>query len=321
MHGKAPLMLDHPATDERRGWEEEVAATKRQQAISSLTRVGVPTVAAAVVGFLYFDEASRSIASALDGSTVARLAQDNESGQFVQNFLLVIDILFAILAGNTYRELYEQQEEIYMALYIEVSTAKSLLEQLTLVGQGRAWYPAALRAMEAYVSEDLRPFEITPTWVVTREGERRDPLETILFLTSVGVPSNTYDSVRDLRTARGARLGASQRKFPLLGITLLYVLAGVELFSFPLLGAGTAQLSELPEAPLVSILELQATLFAALCGAIILVLRIIQELWQKAGGVFNIDGELQIMVFGLEEELRQRLAGTATGARAEREPR
>ena len=40
--------------------------------------------------------------------------------------------------------------------------------------------------------------------------------------------------------ARGYRLGAMQRKFPLLGIALLYLLAGVELLAFPLLGAGTA---------------------------------------------------------------------------------
>ena len=38
--------------------------------------------------------------------------------------------------------------------------------------------------------------------------------------------------------ARGHRLGAMQRKFPSLGIALLYVLAVVELLAFPLLGAG-----------------------------------------------------------------------------------
>jgi len=45
---------------------------------------------------------------------------------------------------------------------------------------------------------------------------------------------------RDLRQARGQRLGALQRKFPVLGLSLLYVLAALELFAFPLLGAGTA---------------------------------------------------------------------------------
>ena len=42
-----------------------------------------------------------------------------------------------------------------------------------------------------------------------------------------------------------------------LGISLLYVLAAIELIAFPLLGAGTAGLSEVPELPTVSILDLQ----------------------------------------------------------------
>ena len=45
------------------------------------------------------------------------------------------------------------------------------------------------------------------------------------------------------------------------------------------------------------------------CGCLVLVLRIIQELWQASGGVFNVDGVLQQMVFGLEEELQLRLRG------------
>jgi hypothetical protein len=39
----------------------------------------------------------------------------------------------------------------------------------------------------------------------------------------------------------------------------------------------------------VGILTLQSILFAFLCGAHMLVLRIIQELWQSSGGVFNVD--------------------------------
>ena len=36
-------------------------------------------------------------------------------------------------------------------------------------------------------------------------------------------------------------------------------------------------------------------------------LRIIQELWLSAGGVFNVDEVLQQMAFGLEEELAARM--------------
>ena len=55
----------------------------------------------------------------------------------------------------------------------------------------------------------------------------------------------------------------------------------------------------------------QSFLFAMLCGAHMLVLRIIQELWQSSGGVFNVDEVLQTMVLGLEEELEMRLRGQA----------
>ena len=60
-----------------------------------------------------------------------------------------------------------------------------------------------------------------------------------MFMTSVGVPSVIYETVKNLRQARGHRLGACQRKFPRLGIWLLYILALLELAAFPLLGAGT----------------------------------------------------------------------------------
>ena len=126
-------------------------------------------------------------------------------------------------------------------------------------------------------------------------------------MTSIGEPSVVYETVKDLRQARGARLGAFQRKFPVLGMVLLYVLAALELFAFPLLGAGTANISNSPELLSVSILELQSLLFASVCGCLVLVLRIIQELWQASGGVFNVDDVLQQMVVGLEEELTLRL--------------
>jgi hypothetical protein len=127
-----------------------------------------------------------------------------------------------------------------------------------------------------------------------------------MYLTSVGVPSIVYETVKNLRQARGYRLGAMQRKFPFLGIGLLYLLAAVELLAFPLLGAGTASIA--------GVLSLQSFLFAMLCGAHMLVLRIIQELWQSSGGVFNVDEVLQQMVFGLEEELELRAQAASPSA-------
>ena len=239
--------------------------------------------------------------------------------------------------GSAYTELYQQQEAIYLALYGEVAVAKSLLEQLTLVGQGRPWYPSALKCMDNYITNDLRRLDIKPVEQLSGARSRRssskakhsahtapqpfshalfflaltarpaeDPLESIMYMTSVGVPSIVYETVRDLRQARGERLGACQRKFPFIAIFLLYALAGLEVSAFPLLGAGTAAQAEAPELITVSILELQSLIFASVCGCLVLVLRIIQELWQASGGVFNVDDVLQQMVVGLEEELTLR---------------
>jgi len=36
---------------------------------------------------------------------------------------------------------------------------------------------------------------------------------------------------------------------------------------------------------------------------------VVGELWRPAGGAYNVDGVLAIMVRGLEEELEARLAG------------
>ena len=64
----------------------------------------------------------------------------------------VVGLLFSILAGNAYAALYQQQESIFFTLYQEVSEAKSLLEQMTLVCQGRPFYLTALARMRDYVS-------------------------------------------------------------------------------------------------------------------------------------------------------------------------
>mmetsp|Transcript_3556 Transcript_3556/g.11414 ORF Transcript_3556/g.11414 Transcript_3556/m.11414 type:complete len:508 (+) Transcript_3556:1-1524(+) len=280
---------------ERKRASKRRFAIRTTQAINTLMRVALPTIVASVLGLLYFDNVSLYIRSLLDVGAIGMLMADE--AQFVQNFLTVIGLLFSILAGNAYSALYEQQEAIYFALFQEVSEAKSLLEQTTLVCQGRPFYQAALHYIRLYVKRDLRQLDVPPAQLLSSKP-MDDPLESIMYITSVGVPSVVYETVKNLRQARGYRLGAMQRKFPALGIGLLYLLAMIELLAFPLLGAGSAGSA--------SILTLQSILFAFLCGAHVLVLRIIQELWQASGGVFNVDEVLQQMVFGLEEELELR---------------
>jgi hypothetical protein len=243
----------------------------------------------------------------LDSSSIRFLSSDEI--QFIPSFLTVLSLLFSILAGNAYQSLYNQQESIYFALYAEVSEAKSLLEQMALVCNGRPFYRDALAMMRTYVEEDLRRLDVPPADLMARTPSA-DPLESIMYLTSVGVPSVIYETVRDLRQARGYRLGAMQRKFPRLGVVLLYILALLELAAFPLLGAGTAV-----GAP-ASIFNVQGALFGGLCGATTLVLRIIQELWRTSGGAFNVDAVLTKMVAGLSEELELRASNAVAFERS-----
>ena len=290
----ATLKKQHP--------EIAQAATSRQKSLffKTLSRVALPSLLTTLAGIFYFGEVSLYLRKILDPEALLVLGMDES--QFMQNFQTVIGLLFSILAGSAYSSLYAQQESIVFALYAEVSEAKSLLEQVTLVCQGRPMYGKTLAYIKEYVENDLRKFE-TPPADLLAERPADDPLESIMYLTSVGVPSVVYETVRSLRQARAYRLGAMQRKFPGLGIVLLYVLGILVLVPFPLLSAGG-----LPSMT-TGILLVQGSLFGALAGSIVLCLRIIQELWQSSGGVFNVDEVLLKMVSGLEEELDIRSSG------------
>jgi len=218
---------------------------------------------------------------------------------FVGHFLAIVSLLFSILAGNSYTALYSQNEAIFTALFAEVSEAKALMEQIALVCSGRPFYRSALENIQRYVSSDLRRLEQPPAVLVACKP-RDDPLESILYLTSVGVPSAVYETVRSLRQRRGDRLGAAQRKLPPVQIALLYVLGALNLLSFVFLGTQVAS----GEAS-----QLCRALFALLMGAMIMTMRVIHELWTPFGGAYNVDGVLAIMIRGLEDELQQRLQG------------
>ena len=220
-----------------------VVETRAKVAQTTLARVALPTLLSTLVAYVYFDNLSLLIRSTLEDGTIRLVARDE--AQFIQNFLTSMGLLFTILAGTAYSALYRQQEDIYEALYSEVlspellhslprapprrpfrpapstprqvTEAKSLLEQLCLIGAGRPFYGAALRCMQGYVKDDLRRLDIPPAELLSRKP-MNDPLEQIMLMTSVGVPSVIYDTLKDLRLARAYRLGAMQRKFPFLGI-------------------------------------------------------------------------------------------------------
>ncbi len=220
-----------------------VVNTKKEKfryQLITLLRVGIPSIISGITAFFVFPFLALFLASLVnDAGVFAVLSQD--SSQFVQNFLTVSGLLFSILIGQTYAFLYQQQEAIFYALFNEVTEAKSLLEQVALVCQGRTMYAKVLESISKYVSNDLKQLQADPAVLISARPVD-DPLESIMYMTSVGVPSSVYETVRSLRQARASRLGALQRKLPRVHMLLLWLLAGIELISFPLLGAGTQTL-------------------------------------------------------------------------------
>ena len=209
--------------------------------------------------------------------------------------------------------MYQQTENVYYALFNEVTEAKSLLEQVALVCQGRSMYSRCLECIYKYVVDDLKKLQSDPA-VLLSARPSEDPLESIMYMTSVGVPSTVYETVRSLRQARAGRLGALQRKLPAAHSWLLWILAAIELVSFPLLGAGTQVIGG------YRILTVEGILFGVMTAGIVLTLRVVQELWRPAGGAYNVDGVLNTMVKGLEEELVARRAGNAVYGATQKAP-
>jgi hypothetical protein len=270
----------------------------------TVLRVGVPSLAAATVANLVYTPAAMALATYLDDSGVfAVVSQD--SSQYIQNILTTSGLVFSILVGQTYYFMYQQQEAIYLALFEEVTMAKSLLEQVALVCQGReSLYKRILTCIDRYVREDLNKFGSIEPSLLLSSRPVDDPLEDILYLTSVGEPSIVYETVRSLRQARSYRLGALQRKLPDIHMTLLWILAAIVLMVFPLLGAGVQTIGG------IGILHVQAWYLSFIVFGIFLTMGVVTELRNPGDlGAYNAQLVLAVMVTGLEEELEERLQG------------
>lgn len=146
-----------------------------------------------------------------------------------------------------------------------MTEAKSLLEQVALVSQGRSMYLTCLSSIARYVREDLlggtitggdasrsdkskisASPSVTPS-VILSARPVDDPLESILYLTSVGIPGHIYDTVRSLRQARSRRLGAMQRKVPTIHILMMWIIGVTLILTFPtLIGVGGTSWATLP---------------------------------------------------------------------------
>jgi hypothetical protein len=182
--------------------------------------------------------------------------------------------------------------------------AKSLLEQVALVCQGRdLLYHRILECLDKYVQMDLTNFS-NPA-VMLSDRPENDPLEDILYLTSVGEPSAVYQTVRSLRQARAYRLGALQRKLPDIHMMLLWTLFAIVLFTFPLLGAGAQTIGG------PGILIVQSWYLSFIVFGMGLTMGIVYEL-QCPGerGAYNAMLVLNTMAKGLISEIDSRLDGS-----------
>lgn len=256
-------------------------------------------------------------------------------GEVVSSFIGLVGLLYSILMGQVFGFLYSQQEALYYALFDEVTEAKSLLEQVALVSQGRTMYSTCLSSIARYVRDDLlggtltllprdaapgsdaakktpSTPSVTPSLILSARPAD-DPLEAILYLTSVGIPGQVYDTVRSLRQARARRLGALQRKVPVIHLVMLSILGLIMVMSFPVLvgvgGAAAAGGQLYAEAfPWAGHkwVTLQGGLFGVATFAVVMASNVLGELWRTKGGAYNVDAVLRVMVRGLQKELEER---------------
>ena len=158
---------------------------------------------------------------------------------------------------------------------------------------------------------------VTPSLILSARPAD-DPLEAILYLTSVGIPGQIYDTVRSLRQARSKRLGALQRKVPVIHLIMLGILGTIMIGSFPLLvsvgGAAAAAASSSSATSILysgelfnNVMTLQGGLFGVATFAVVMTKMVLRELWRTKGGAYNVDAVLRVMVRGLQKELDERM--------------
>lgn len=285
--------------------------------VRTIVRVVLPSFLAAIVATSVYPSMAQWLvhlpSSTYDDSSTLYNDQvltvlSNDLSQYVQNILTTCALLFGILVGQTYYFMYQQQENIFYALFAEVTEAKSLLEQISLMTYGRpGLYPSLLSRMNDYVQDDLKMLSVKDPTLLTSRLPKDDPLESILYATSVGLPGVVYDTVKSLRQARADRCSALQNKLPSLHIYCLRLLGVIVLATFPVCGSGSQAIAP-------NVLVLQSYMFGILAFGLTLVVNVVEELRNSRNkGAYNVDGVLEVMVGGLEKELEERLDGRFWG--------
>ena len=278
----------------------------------SVLRVMIPSLGYATITKFIYPSIAMWVASLLQGEPGVFAVVSQDASQFIQNVCTTSGLAFSILIGQTYYFMYQQQEKIYYAIYDEVAMAKMVLEQISLISRGRPQlYETILQQMDRYVRDDLQQMNDIDPAMMLSSRPCDDPLEDILYLTSVGEPSQIYQSIRSLRQARAQRLGSLQMKLPEIQMTLLWILSAIVLLVFPLLGAGSQTIGGF------AILQVQSWYLSFLVFGISLVMGIIYELRSpNQPGAYNARTILSIMISGLQEELQERLQYTSTSPSA-----
>ena len=218
-----------------------------------------------------------ALGALLNGTTV--------SGDVLSYYVTLVGLLFGFIVSNTYYFLYSQQEEIYESIYAEASAVNRLLEEAEC-----ALLPADAQVIAFEVrrfltdgawahQEDSLPAEILALEILADDDAMENLLKYVLAVEPAG-GLNMIDTVRLLRDATVVRLAASQRKIPGVQFFVCKVLAALVLVIFPLMRAGATE-------SIVSA-DIEAILFGALVGTVILFLSLVDDLADTNTGLYSV---------------------------------
>ena len=270
----------------------------------------VSATASVPIALFSFRPLCAALGVLLDGSTV--------SSDVLSLYITLVGLLFGFGLSNTFYFLYSQQVELYecasfastpaapqerdspprlasvllltrtlprAAIYGEASAVNRLLEEaecalLPADGQVIAFEVRRFLTDGAWAhEEDMLPAEVLAAEILADD----DAMENILKYVLAVVPAgglNMTDTCRLLRDATVARLAASQKKIPGVQFFVCKVLAVLTLIIFPLMRAGTTE-------SVVSA-DIEAILFGALVGTVVLFLSMVDDLADTHSGLYSV---------------------------------
>ena len=207
------------------------------------------------------------------------------SGDVLSYYVTLAGLLFGFIVSNSFYFLFSQQEEIYESIYAEASAVNRLLEEAEC-----ALLPADAQVIAFEVrrfltdgawahQEDSLPAEIFAKEINSDDDALENILKYLLAVQPAG-GLDMIDTCRSLRDATVARLAASQRKIPEVQFFVCKVLAVLVLVIFPLMRAGSSE-------SVVSA-DIEAILFGAMVGTVVLFLSLVDDLADTNTGLYSV---------------------------------